>query len=1402
MALKYSANKLQLLVPTAKRHTQAKFTQDNISVRPSNVDKIVKAIYEDLEDISASLGITQSFSSLTDTPSEYTDVGNMLVGVNSTEDGIEFKNWAISASTLYPSGTNGNLGKEGNAIQKVFIGNSGNIDYQQDLSILSAGVQKAVFKQTTGYLGLGVNNPLEPLHSSNGIVIGNAVQSTPGTIRYFEGDFKGYDGTDWKSFTILPEGYFNTLINDSDDITEGSTNLFLTTSEQTKLSNISITQPVDLDILESNVTANNAKVSNANHSGDMSGSTTLTAQPELITNKTSVSATALDSLLISDQSDSSNLKKITIQSILDLTPTPDWGNIGGTLSNQTDLQNALNAKENSITAGTTGQYWRGDKTFQTLDKTAVGLSNVDNTSDANKPISSATQTALNAKLSNVVEDTTPQLGGDLDLNNNDINGTGNVDITGNVIADIVQLRGGVGTQGEMSWSTDEETIKLIMDGTTLHIGQDTFVHARNNTDSIITKGTPVYATGTLGASGRITVAPMIADGTIAGRYFIGLAAEDIAIDADGQVMTFGKIRQINTSGYTDGDVLWISPTVAGELTTTEPTAPNLKIATAFVIHAATNGTLMVRAEQGTDLHSDQRVQVSGLTDGDVLTWSNANQRWENEQPVDTNFANTNLTLTGNRTHNLNGNSLNINNGATNVFTINEFNDVIARGKGTTNNNIIGFNTARSLTSSDVTILGDLAGQSLTTGGNNVLLGRSAGQGLTTGPSNVMIGRDAGLSLTTISESVFIGRDAGRNITGTPSRSVVIGAQAMRDGGGTDNTAIGNQALLGGGTQFNVAVGALAGSTNVGGGTNVFIGYNAQPLSNTNFGSIVIGGSSVGYGSNTAVLGASSITLTRLRGRVEMNQITSQPTITDNSSYAIWFNGGIPTIRLKDNLGISSNIAINDTNFANTDLTLTGNRTHNLNGNTLSFSGGRVSFDTTTNGILLPRMTTAEMNAIVSPATHLLVFNTDLNGLYRYNGSAWVALSTGYGIISVNNASGAPTYYATFKSAVDAIGGNGVVNLHSNISVTAVGEMPTIGTNDTLTINGNGYTITHTCNSGSDFHLVDCTSNTAKIYLNNVKIVSNGTASGSYVASVFGGINNSASLIELSSDSIITTTNNGIREFGTIRGGTLICSNGVMAIASTIKNAEVTTKYASASMFNCNVTVVSGGYIGNGGAYEINRCNITGDATSVTPIRLEPNAKFWNNNVVITTGGQDAIYIQSGTPDKWININNCYIRHLGTGRGIFGENVSEIHNTTVYAESNVACYTQQGYPTYAYNGHTIKNCTFITNSATHSAYSSLNVNTRSLHNVTAVCRNASNTAPAFNINMGYTSAILTVTDCEAIVNNASAYNFQTTGSSSGAYIYGLKMSVIGLGMNLSTTLLNTNTPDAFGNVKMG
>lgn len=74
----------------------------------------------------------------------------------------------------------------------------------------------------------------------------------------------------------------------------------------------------------------------------------------------------------------------------------------------TATSTALSGKEPTISSGTTGQYWRGDKSFQTLDKATVGLGSVDDTADADKPVSTATQTALDGKEPTVSAGTTSQ----------------------------------------------------------------------------------------------------------------------------------------------------------------------------------------------------------------------------------------------------------------------------------------------------------------------------------------------------------------------------------------------------------------------------------------------------------------------------------------------------------------------------------------------------------------------------------------------------------------------------------------------------------------------------------------------------------------------------------------------------------------------------------------------------------------------------------------------------------------------------------------------------------------------------------------------------------------------------------------------------------------------------------
>ena len=68
-----------------------------------------------------------------------------------------------------------------------------------------------------------------------------------------------------------------------------------------------------------------------------------------------------------------------------------------------------NGKENGISAGTISQYYRGDKTFQTLDKTAVGLSNADNTADVNKNVLSATKLTTARNINGVAFDGTANI---------------------------------------------------------------------------------------------------------------------------------------------------------------------------------------------------------------------------------------------------------------------------------------------------------------------------------------------------------------------------------------------------------------------------------------------------------------------------------------------------------------------------------------------------------------------------------------------------------------------------------------------------------------------------------------------------------------------------------------------------------------------------------------------------------------------------------------------------------------------------------------------------------------------------------------------------------------------------------------------------------------------------------
>jgi hypothetical protein len=151
-------------------------------------------------------------------------------------------------------------------------------------------------------------------------------------------------------------------------------------------------------------------------------------------------------------------------------------------------------------------------------------------------------------------------------------------------------------EGEIAWSAEDGTIDLGLNGgdTNLKVGLEQLYYVRNATVSQINKGTVVRFDGSLGASGRLKIAPFLADNTYDSHYVMGVAAEDIPAGTDGYVTSFGKVRGVNTSGYTAGDVLYASPTSAGQLTTTRPSPPNNIVVVAAAVDSKNNGNIFVR----------------------------------------------------------------------------------------------------------------------------------------------------------------------------------------------------------------------------------------------------------------------------------------------------------------------------------------------------------------------------------------------------------------------------------------------------------------------------------------------------------------------------------------------------------------------------------------------------------------------------------------------------------------------------------------------------------------------------------------------------------------------------------------------------------------------------------------
>lgn len=190
--------------------------------------------------------------------------------------------------------------------------------------------------------------------------------------------------------------------------------------------------------------------------------------------------------------------------------------------------------------------------------------------------------------------------------------------------------------GQLGWDGNN-TLGLGMSGGNIvqEIGLQTFIYGKAS--SAITKGQLIKKTGANGTSGVITFAPTTANMTNSGDV-IGIAAETIALNGFGYIMSTGNLRGFNTTGsssgetWADGDTLYYNPTGNGLMTNVKPSAPNIKTEVGIVTNAGSggSGSVVVEIIHGSQLGgTDSNVQTNGVTGGQLLSYDQTNGYWKN-----------------------------------------------------------------------------------------------------------------------------------------------------------------------------------------------------------------------------------------------------------------------------------------------------------------------------------------------------------------------------------------------------------------------------------------------------------------------------------------------------------------------------------------------------------------------------------------------------------------------------------------------------------------------------------------------------------------------------------------------------------------------------------------------------
>ncbi len=185
--------------------------------------------------------------------------------------------------------------------------------------------------------------------------------------------------------------------------------------------------------------------------------------------------------------------------------------------------------------------------------------------------------------------------------------------------------------GKLQWDPAVGGLQVGMVGgnVNLQIGQEEVVYVFNNTGSQINEGQIVKVTGSQGQ--RVTVALAQANNDGNSATILGMATENIANNSSGFITTQGIVNNVNTSGFVDGEVVYLSPTTPGGFTGTKPVAPNHMVLVGYVVKGGSGGggSIFIHPQNGYELSELHDVLITSVANKNLLQYNSAVPAWVN-----------------------------------------------------------------------------------------------------------------------------------------------------------------------------------------------------------------------------------------------------------------------------------------------------------------------------------------------------------------------------------------------------------------------------------------------------------------------------------------------------------------------------------------------------------------------------------------------------------------------------------------------------------------------------------------------------------------------------------------------------------------------------------------------------